>query len=64
MRLLLKSLTYATMHVVVAVSVAYALTQNLSAAIGIGFVEPIVQTAAYAMHERLWRSVHVPKERY
>lgn len=49
-----KTLTYSLMHLVVAVSVAYALTRNWHAALAIGLIEPIFQTAAFAVHERLW----------
>ena len=49
-----KTLTYSLMHLIVAVSVAYALTRNWHAALAIGLIEPIFQTAAFAVHERLW----------
>lgn len=49
-----KTLTYALAHLVVAVTVAFALTRDLRAALAIGLVEPIFQTAAFALHERLW----------
>ena len=54
MRLMLKTLTYATLHVGVATTVAYALTGNLAVALGIGLIEPIVQTGVFAVHEWLW----------
>ena len=50
----IKTGTYAVMHFFVAVAVAYALTRNLAVALSIGVVEPLVQTGAYAMHERVW----------
>lgn len=59
MRQILKTTTYAVMHFVVAVAVAYALTQNWQIALGIGLIEPIVQTVAYTIHERLWERVPV-----
>jgi uncharacterized membrane protein len=49
-----KTLTYSLMHLTVAVAVAYALTRNWHAALAIGLIEPIFQTAAFAVHERLW----------
>ncbi|WP_206740778.1 DUF2061 domain-containing protein [Euryhalocaulis caribicus] len=52
---LLKTGTYALMHLVVAVAVAFALTRNLHAALAIGLLEPFVQTIAYTVHERAWR---------
>lgn len=59
MRQILKTSTYAIMHFVVAVGVAYALTQNWQLALGIGLIEPLVQTFAYTIHERLWERVPV-----
>lgn len=53
-RTLLKTGTYAVMHLSVAIAVAYALTRNWQVALAVGVVEPIVQTFAFAVHERLW----------
>lgn len=53
-RLALKTLTYSVMHFAVAISVAFALTGSWKAALAIGMVEPLVQTGAYAVHERVW----------
>lgn len=50
----LKTLTYSLMHFTVAISVAFALTGSWKAALAIGMIEPLVQTAAYAFHERVW----------
>jgi uncharacterized membrane protein len=49
-----KTLTYSIMHLGVAVSVAYALTQDWRIALGVGIIEPMVQTVAYVIHERAW----------
>ncbi|HMP62062.1 DUF2061 domain-containing protein [Phenylobacterium sp.] len=49
-----KTLTYSLMHLVVAFSVAYALTRDWRAALAIGMVEPVFQTIAFALHERAW----------
>ncbi|MEO1656581.1 MAG: DUF2061 domain-containing protein [Pseudomonadota bacterium] len=54
MRSLIKTSTYAAMHFIVAFSVALALTGSITAAAAIGLVEPMVQTFAYAAHERAW----------
>jgi uncharacterized membrane protein len=54
MRLALKTLTYASMHLTVAVAVAYALTRDWRVALAVGLVEPMVQTVAFNIHERLW----------
>ncbi len=53
-RLAAKTITYGLMHLVVAITVAYALTRNWQAALAIGITEPVVQTFAFAAHERLW----------
>ena len=53
-RRLVKTLTYSLMHLIVAITVAYALTGNWAIALGIGLIEPLVQTVAYTVHERLW----------
>jgi uncharacterized membrane protein len=50
----LKTLTYALMHLLVAMSVAFVLTGSWAAALAIGLIEPAVQTVAYTLHERAW----------
>ncbi len=54
MRLLMKTATYSILHIIVATSVAYALTGNIIVALGIGLIEPIVQTFVFTIHELLW----------
>lgn len=54
MRLLLKTATYGMTHIAVATTIAYLLTGDIMAAIGIGLIEPIVQTGVFALHEQLW----------
>jgi uncharacterized membrane protein len=53
-RTLLKTCTYGIMHLTVAIIVAFALTRNWHIALAVGVIEPIVQTFAFAVHERLW----------
>jgi uncharacterized membrane protein len=50
----MKTGTYAVMHFVVAIAVAYVLTGSWQMALAIGLVEPFVQTFAFAFHERAW----------
>ena len=57
MRAVAKTASYSLTHLVVAVSVAYALTQDWRIALGIGLIEPAVQTVAYAVHERVWTRI-------
>jgi uncharacterized membrane protein len=54
MRMLMKTGSYAVTHFAVAVGVAYAMTGDWRVALGIGLVEPAVQTVAYAFHEKIW----------
>ncbi len=54
MRIIMKTATYAAMHLVVAISVAYALSGDWRIALGIGLLEPAIQTVFYNVHERLW----------
>ncbi len=56
-----KPVTYSVMHLVVAVSVAYALTQDWRIALGVGIIEPMVQTVAYVFHEKAWAFGMRPK---
>lgn len=50
-----KPLTYAAMHLIVAMAVAFALTGSWAVALGVGMVEPLIQTVAYSAHENAWR---------
>ncbi len=50
----LKPFTYSTTHLIVAVTVAYALTGDWRIALGVGPIEPVVQTFAYMAHEHVW----------
>jgi len=62
MRLAAKTLTYAAMHLVVAVAVAYALTRDWRVALAVGIIEPLVQTVAFNLHERAWARVPAKAE--
>ena len=57
----LKTVTYGVMHFVVAVAVAYALTQNWRTALAIGIIEPLVQTVFFTVHDRVWTRIEVQK---
>ncbi len=54
MRTVKKTLSYSLLHLIVAIAVAYALTRDWRAALAIGLIEPIFQTMAFALHERIW----------
>ncbi len=59
----LKTLTYSVMHLTVAFAVAYVLTRDWRAALAIGMVEPIFQTIAFAIHERVWAQAEARADR-
>jgi len=42
------------MHFVVAIGVTYALTRDWAAALAVGLIEPVVQTFAFLLHDRIW----------
>lgn len=50
----MKTGSYAFMHFIVAITVAYALTWDWRAALAIGIVEPLVQTVAFYFHDQAW----------
>ena len=54
MRLAMKTGSYGIIHIAVATGVAYALSGDLAVALGIGLLEPVVQTVVFAIHEKLW----------
>ena len=51
-----KTMTYSLMHLSVAMTVALILTGSWHAALAIGLIEPLVQTAAYTLHEVVHRA--------
>lgn len=59
----LKTLTYSAMHFAVAITVAFALTRSWKAALAIGLIEPLVQTVAYTLHERVWERLGLRAKR-
>jgi uncharacterized membrane protein len=52
-----KTLSYGMMHMAVAIMVAYALSGSWKIALGIGIIEPLVQTFAYHFHEKFWKKI-------
>ncbi|WP_428152507.1 DUF2061 domain-containing protein [Brevundimonas sp.] len=53
-KIAVKTLTYGVMHFAVAVTVAFAITQDWRTALAIGVVEPLVQMVFFAIHDRIW----------
>lgn len=56
-QLALKIASYGAMHLIVAILVAFALTRDWRLALAVGVVEPIFQTIAYSVHDRVWHRV-------
>lgn len=56
-RLALKIASYGVMHLAVAVLVALAITRDWRLALAVGVVEPVFQTLAYSIHDRVWHRV-------
>lgn len=56
-RQIAKTGSYSVMHLTVAIAVAYILSGDWRIALGIGIVEPLVQTVAYTVHERVWSKI-------
>jgi len=56
MATLKKTASYYVMHIVVAASVAYAVTGDLVMAFTLSLLEPTVQAFAFFFHEKAWES--------
>ena len=56
-KLALKIASYGVMHLVVAILVAFAITRDWRIALAVGLVEPIFQTLAYSIHDRVWHRI-------
>ena len=50
-----KTLTFGITHVTVAFAVGWALTGSMVVGGALALVEPLVNTAAYFFHEKLWQ---------
>lgn len=51
---MLKTLTFAVLHMSVAFTVAYVMTGSIAVGGAIALVEPLCNTVAYFFHERFW----------
>ncbi len=51
---MMKTLSFALVHVTVAFSVVYAMTGSMLAGGFVALVEPACNTVAYHFHEKLW----------
>lgn len=62
MRTLAKTLSYAAMHLTVAIGVAYAISGDWVIALSIGLIEPAVQTGFFFLHEKVWERKRAPRQ--
>ena len=51
----IKTVTFAIVHFLVAFSIAYLLTGDLGIASALALIEPLANTVAYYFHERVWQ---------
>ena len=59
---MIKTLTFALVHVTVAFTVAYALSGSLVIGGAIALVEPVINTIAYFFHEKIWEKIRANRE--
>jgi uncharacterized membrane protein len=60
---MLKTLTFALLHMTVAFTVAYAMTGSIAVGGAIALVEPLCNTVAYFFHERFWERLGRKRDR-
>lgn len=56
-RLFLKTLSYFTMHIGVALFVGYWITGSWALALTLSVIEPMVQSVAFFWHEKAWAKI-------
>lgn len=61
MRLALKTGADSLMHLTVANTVTYAITQDWRAALAVGQIEPAVQTVAFILHDHVWAKIEAKR---
>lgn len=54
---MIKTLTFATVHMSVAFTVVYLTTGNIALGGAVALIEPLCNTVAYFFHERLWERI-------
>ena len=52
-----KTITFATVHFTVAFSVAYLITGSIGVSGLLALLEPMANTVAFYLHERVWQAV-------
>lgn len=56
-----KTGSYWVVHIAVAITLTWALTGNLKAAIGVGILEPTVQAFVFYFHDMFWEKKRAGK---
>lgn len=56
-RALVKTLLYRVLMIAITITVAFAITADVSAAVNIGIVANVVKTLTYYGYERVWNHV-------
>ncbi|MET0984703.1 MAG: DUF2061 domain-containing protein [Steroidobacteraceae bacterium] len=51
---MIKTLTFAIMHIAVAFTVVYVMTGDVMVGGAVALLEPLCNSVAYFFHERLW----------
>lgn len=54
---MIKTVTFAIMHFVIAFSVAYGLTGDVFVGGSVALIEPVANTLGYHLHEKIWQRV-------
>ncbi|WP_237057259.1 DUF2061 domain-containing protein [Microbulbifer sediminum] len=57
-----KTLSFAAVHMLVAFSVGFLMTGSLWVGGALAMVEPLVNTVAYYLHEKLWKRIEATGE--
>lgn len=58
---MIKTLTFAAVHMSVAFSVVYLTTGNLALGGAVALIEPLCNTVAYFFHEKVWERVRLQR---
>lgn len=61
---LVKTMTFAVIHFTVAFSVGYALTGSVVVGGAIALVEPLANTVAFYLHEKVWSRLAMKRARH
>ena len=54
---MIKTISFACVHMTVAFTVVYLLTGNVLAGGAVALIEPLCNTVAYHFHERIWERI-------